>query len=108
MITLTAVAEETGWPPEQITHCVTRRWVRAEEKGGTYVFEEIDIARIKLIRELREEMAVNEEAVDLVLSLMDQLYETRGHMTRILEALRHQPDTVREEITAVLKVVEAG
>lgn len=41
-------------------------------------FGEIDVARIKLIRQLSEEMDINEEALQVVLSLLDYIYERRS------------------------------
>ncbi|WP_421995137.1 hypothetical protein [Roseococcus sp.] len=62
-----------------------RRWigeghVRADRSDGALVFQEIDAERIGLILELREVMAVNEEALPIVLSLLDQLYALRRRL----------------------------
>jgi chaperone modulatory protein CbpM len=63
-----------------------RRWigeghVRAERRGGELVFEEIDAERIRLILELRDVMQVNEEALPIILSLLDQLYALRRRLS---------------------------
>lgn len=62
-----------------------RRWireghVRAERRAGDLVFEEIDAERVRLILELRDVMQVNEEALPVVLSLLDQLYALRRRL----------------------------
>lgn len=54
--------------------------VRAERRGGELIFEEIDAERIRLILELRDVMEVNEEALPVVLSLLDQLYALRRRL----------------------------
>ena len=66
---------------------VAHGWVRPARHGGALVFEEIDIARIQLIVELRDEMEVGESAIPVVLSLLDQLHATRAEMRRLCEAL---------------------
>ena len=61
--------------------------MRPDGEPGRYLFHEIDVARVKLILELREQMQVNEEALPVVLSLLDQLYEARRRMRRVCDAL---------------------
>jgi chaperone modulatory protein CbpM len=54
--------------------------VRAERHGGELVFQEIDAERVRLILELRDVMQVNEEALPVILSLLDQLYALRRRL----------------------------
>lgn len=68
-----------------------RRWIgeghiRAERRGADLVFEDIDAERLRLILELRDVLQVNEEALPVVLSLLDQLYAVRRRL-RDLDAL---------------------
>jgi chaperone modulatory protein CbpM len=90
-----------GLHPEDL-----RRWVGDEllrpdtdPTAGGYVFRDIDVERVRLILELRDEMQVNEEALPVVLSLLDQLYEMRRRMRRVREALDQTvPDQFRQEL----------
>jgi chaperone modulatory protein CbpM len=43
---------------------------------------------VRLIRELRDELAVNEEALPVVLSLLDQLYALRRRVRAMGVVLR--------------------
>ena len=61
-----------------------------ERQADDILFEEIDVERVRLILDLRDAMAVNEEALPVVLSLLDQLYELR----RRLRAMGLEPDGV--------------
>lgn len=70
---------------------ITEGHVRPERAGNELLFTELDVERVRLILELREDMAVNEEALPLVLSLLDQLYELR----RRLRAMGVEPDAER-------------
>ena len=53
---------------------IERGWVRPDaEEAGRWVFHDIDVARVHLVHDLRRQMAVPEETVPLVLSLLDQV-----------------------------------
>jgi chaperone modulatory protein CbpM len=81
---------------------VERGWVRPEGTEPDWIFKEIDIARVRLIRDFRDAMAVPEETMPLVLSLLDQLYTLRGQMRAIARAVEVQPEAVRDAILAAL------
>jgi chaperone modulatory protein CbpM len=87
-------AELRGW--------VARGWVRPAEQDGIYVFAAVDLARVRLIRDLRADMEVAEETMPLVLSLLDQLYDQRRALQRLMRALEHQPDAVRQAVLEAL------
>jgi chaperone modulatory protein CbpM len=81
-------------------------WVMPERAGGEEraepVFSDIDIARARLICDLRRDLAVEEETMPLVLSLLDQLYAMRRQMKALQGALQRQPDDVRRALMDVL------
>jgi chaperone modulatory protein CbpM len=85
----------------ELASWVERGWVQPEEGSG---FHEIDIARVHLIYDLRREMALGEEAVPLVLSLLDQVYELRCTLKSVGDVLRTQPDEVREAVIRSLRI----
>ena len=78
------------------------RWVRPRPTAEGYIFDEVDQARIALIRELREEFACNEDTLGVVLSLLDQLYATRRVLKNIEETMAGLPPPLREEIRSLL------
>ena len=86
----------------EIATWVERGWVQPEHEGENLVFQEIDIARVRLIRDLRHELALGEEAVPVVLSLMDQVYELRSQLRAVLGALEGQPVDVRQSVLRAL------
>ena len=66
---------------------IAQDWVRPQRRGGELMFAEIDVARLHLILDLRDTLEVGEGAMPVVLSLLDQLHETRRQMRRLCEAL---------------------
>ena len=87
----------------EVTAWVERGWVRPVQQGEDWSFEEIDVARVRLVRDLRYGMAVTEETIPLVLSLLDQVYELRSRMRAIARVVETQDEAVRSAILAALR-----
>ena len=104
MITIeTLCVRVAGLRREEVEHWIELAWVRPDGERGQYLFHDIDVARVRLIAELREQMQLNEEALPVVLSLLDQLYEARRRMRRVRDALRRTaPPALREEMLRLL------
>jgi len=104
MITLERLcAMLAGVQAPEVERWISQDWVRAERRGQDVVFREIDVARVRLIHELRDELEVGEEALPLVLSLMDQLYETRRQVRLLCEAIEHAGGGERETVAEALR-----
>ena len=89
MITLdTLCARFTSLNPDDLRRWIAEGHVRTDRAADDLVFTEIDVERVRLILELRDLMQVNEEALPIVLSLLDQIYELRRRM----RALGVEPD----------------
>jgi chaperone modulatory protein CbpM len=73
----------TGLNPDDLRRWIDNAWVRPDGQPGQYRFHDIDVARLRLIVELRDDLGVDETALPVVLSLLDQLYETRRNMIRL-------------------------
>jgi chaperone modulatory protein CbpM len=81
---------------------VAERWILPEGEGDALSFDEIDIARLRLIAELRRDLAVNDEAVPLVLHLIDELHLLRNCITAMGEALRDLPEEHRGRLERLI------
>ena len=79
----------------ELTTWVERGWVIPDADGTTLEFHEIDVARVRLIHDLRSGMDVGEDAVPLVLSLLDQVYDLRSRLKAVLRAVEAQPREVQ-------------
>ncbi len=87
--------ELTGW--------IDQRWVRPRRTESGLEFDEVDRARIELIRELHRDLMLDDEAMGVVLSLLDQLYAARQMLRAVEEAVETLPESVRDEIRARLR-----
>ena len=85
-----------GLRPDDLRRWIDNAWVRPDGHPGQYRFQAIDVARLRLIVELRDDLGVDEAALPVVLSLLDQLYETRRTMIRLRAAIETVvPEDVR-------------
>jgi chaperone modulatory protein CbpM len=82
---------------------VERGWVRPAAAEPEWEFQDIDVARVRLIRDLRHDLAVQEETIPLVLSLLDQVYALRGQMRAVARAVEGQDEAVRAAILAAIR-----
>jgi chaperone modulatory protein CbpM len=85
-ITLDTLATQLiGLQRHDLERWIDNDWVRPDGPDGQYVFHDIDVERVRLILVLRNEMQVNEDALPVVLSLLDQLYELRRRLNALNE-----------------------
>lgn len=76
-VLLTAVPK---LPRGDLERWIANAWVKPDGPSGNYQFRDIDVARVRLILELRDELEVNEAALPVVLLLLDQLYDLRRRL----------------------------
>ncbi len=99
MITIEMLPQRVpGLHLADVSRWVELAWVRPDGQPGAWLFREIDVARVRLIVELRDELSLDEEALPTVLSLMDQLYEARRHMRALRHALASASPDVRDAV----------
>ncbi|HUI35574.1 MAG TPA: chaperone modulator CbpM [Stellaceae bacterium] len=91
-----------GLERRELVRWVEERWVLPERHAETWVFHEVDVARIELILEIRRDFAVDDEAMPLVLSLLDQVYSLRRQMRRLCDAVAAQPEDIQAAIRRAL------
>ena len=68
-------------------------WIREErlipgQPAGELTFSDAGIARAQLIRDLKNDLGVNDEGVGVILSLVDQVHGLRGVLTEVLRSVR--------------------
>ncbi|MDD5456072.1 MAG: chaperone modulator CbpM [Candidatus Margulisbacteria bacterium] len=56
-----------------VLSCIENEWIVPFDNEGS-IFDQEDIARLLLINDLINEMGANDEAVPIILGLVDQIY----------------------------------
>jgi chaperone modulatory protein CbpM len=79
---------------------VQEGWVRPASSEDGPLFDALDLARVRLICELRQEMALPLDALPVVLSLLDQVHGLRRELRDLARAVERQPDATRAAILA--------
>ncbi len=95
----------------ELTEWIRLSWVRparaadAEADAASaeaLTFSDADLARIELICDLAHDMAVDSEALEIILPLLDQVYALRRDLRAISRAVDALPEDAR---AAVLRQV---
>jgi chaperone modulatory protein CbpM len=97
------IAQVSGLQRDDLERWIVNEWVRPDIQSGVFIFQEIDVARVKLIRDLREDLEINEEALPVILSLLDQLYDLRRRFVALSDAIAETaPEDLQRELAARL------
>jgi chaperone modulatory protein CbpM len=87
-----------GLTRDELHRWIDFGWVQPDRSGETFVFAEIDCARVRLIRDVHDTMDVTDEVIPMILSLVDQVYGLRRELRRLALAVQDQPEDVRHAI----------
>ncbi len=102
MATFEDIVRSHGLTRIELESWLDQSWIRPRTVGDELVFDEVDEARVALIVELRSDFMVNDEALGVVLSLLDQLYAARRILKSVEDMLEALPEPMRDEIRARL------
>ncbi|MEB8387230.1 MerR family transcriptional regulator [Rhodobacteraceae bacterium KMM 6894] len=79
---------------------VQEGWVRPARSESGPRFDELDVARVRLVRDLRRDLSVPADTVPVILSLLDQVHGLRRELRSLAEAVQAQPEETRQAIVA--------
>lgn len=77
---------------------IERVWVRPTRVENKWQFGEEDIARIELICDLVHDLDLHTDAVDIILPLMDQVYDLRRSLRTMTRAVGDLPADSRRQV----------
>jgi chaperone modulatory protein CbpM len=69
---------------------IEEEWLIPSGSATERAFSEADLARAALIRELIDDLGVNDEGVGVILNLLDQMHGLRRTLTDVLHAVRER------------------
>lgn len=104
--TLEQVVAEIGVDRTAVTSWVEQHWVLPESEGdggqGAWRFDDVDLARLRLIAELTRDLEIGDEAIPVVLNLLDQIYQLRDKLSALEQAIDRASPECRAEIARLL------
>jgi chaperone modulatory protein CbpM len=89
------VATEIGVTVEDLSGWVERRWVLPVRSGKTLAFDDADRARIRMILDFHRDLAIDDEAMPVVLDLLDRLHATRAQLRAVLQGVADLPESAQ-------------
>ncbi|MDE4142612.1 chaperone modulator CbpM [Phaeobacter gallaeciensis] len=87
----------------QLEGFVEGELVRPEQDGTGYIFRRVDIARLELLCDLSHDLDLDETALSIVISLIDQLHAARQDLASIAQAIDNLPAELRARVQAAMK-----
>ena len=66
-----------GLQVEMLDFWIEQQWLIPEQTADGAAFSDVDLARAHFIRDLKADLGVNDEGVDVILHLVDQLHGLR-------------------------------
>ncbi len=92
----------------QLTMVHVERWVARgllRPSGGSesWTFEQVDVARARLLAELVDDIGIDDDTMEAVIALIDQVHTLRGQLGLLARAIAEQPPATRAAIAAALK-----
>jgi len=97
------IGQCSGLERHVLERWIAQDWVRPDAHDGVYAFRDIDVARVRLMLELRDELDLGEAALPVVLLLLDQLYDLRRQLRELGDAFtRVVPGDIQRDLTTHL------
>ena len=90
MITEREFLERARLDRRTLTVWIEEEWLIPAREADELAFTDMDLARVNLIRDLKDKMGVNDEGLDVVLHLVDQMHALRRALSAALESAREQ------------------
>jgi MerR family transcriptional regulator, heat shock protein HspR len=106
MYMISVAAELVGMHPQTLRMYETKRLVRPKRTpGGTRLYSEADVERLRIIQRLTTELGLNLAGVELVLRLEDELRKAHSHIERLQRQHRRDVQKVHKQYRRDLVLV---
>jgi MerR family transcriptional regulator/heat shock protein HspR len=95
---ISVAAELVGMHPQTLRLYENKGLVRPKRTpGGTRLYSEADVERLRIIQRLTTELGLNLAGVELVLRLEDELRKAHAHVDRLQRQLHDEVERVHKE-----------
>jgi chaperone modulatory protein CbpM len=82
----------------RLTRFVRAEVIRPAASEGRVVYRRVDIARLELLCDLCDDFELDDNAVEIVMELVDQLHASRSDLVALMRALADESQEVRERV----------
>ena len=107
MYMISVAAELAGVHPQTLRTYENKGLVRPKRTpGGTRLYSEADVERLRIIQRLTTELGLNLAGVELVLRLEDELRKAHAQVERLQQQLRREVQDVHRQYRRDLAVYQ--
>ena len=96
------VAAITALQRSDLEIWIQEELVASQEDADMLFFSDMECARVRLICTLHYDLEIDADTLPVVLSLVDQLYDTRQRLLSLTAAIAAQDKSVQAEIMAAI------
>jgi MerR family transcriptional regulator/heat shock protein HspR len=98
MYMISVAAELVGMHPQTLRIYETKGLVRPKRTpGGTRLYSEADVERLRIIQRLTTELGLNLAGVELVLRLEDELRKAHAQIERLQREVKQEVNNVHKQ-----------
>ena len=98
MYMISVAAELSGMHPQTLRTYETKGLVRPKRTpGGTRLYSEADVERLRIVQRLTTEVGLNLAGVELVLQLEDELRRAHTQIEQLQQRMRDEVQRVHKE-----------
>ena len=95
---ISVAAELVGMHPQTLRMYETKGLVRPQRTpGGTRLYSENDIARLRIVQKLTNDLGLNLAGVELVLRMEDELRQAHAQIERLERQIRAEVESVHRQ-----------
>ena len=102
------LAAITALTPDRLTAYIEIGMIIPVQGESGPLFAPVDCARLQLICELADSHELADDALEMVMSLVDQLHSARADLQALGAAVDAQPDAVRESVLTAWRAGRGG
>ena len=88
MISMQELLLRTRVEHQSLKAWIAAGWLIPPQTEPELAFSDVDLARAQLIRDLHDDLGVNDEGISVILHLIDQMHGLRRSMETLLNEVR--------------------
>lgn len=103
-----AIAAIADLTPTRLVAYIEAELVIPLQTDEGRMFRQMDMARLELLCDLSVQLGLEEDALGVILSLIDQLHGVRHELRCVLGAIAQQPEELRSRLEQAIRSAKAN